>query len=363
VSEHRDALTRIPWVLVVFAVALLVPLLGSRYYTSVATEIVIFAMFATSLNLLLGVTGLVPFGHAAYFGIGAYVCGIFMKGLGIPFVLSWILGGLGGALFALVFGFFCVRLTSIYFSMLTMAFAQIAWAICFKLNDVTGGEQGYPSVPVPDLDWMGALPVVGDLRIGDKFYLVVLVLVAICIASMRRLVGSPFGRILATIRDNAERAQFIGIDVRRYQLLVFTIAGAFAGLAGGLFGIHNRGVFPDFLYWPKSAEVLIMTILGGIHNFWGPSVGAASLLLLNSWIVSYTEYWPFSLGIILLVLLFAFPGGIVGALAEIPARWMPARREPARLDQSGAPPDATGTGRALTHVDALIRRVRGRPHA
>jgi branched-chain amino acid transport system permease protein len=329
----RDAPRQIPWILVVFAVALLVPLLGSRYYTSVATEIVIFAMFASSLNLLLGVTGLVPFGHAAYFGIGAYVCGIFMKELGVPFVAAWLLGGLGGALFALLFGFFCVRLTAIYFSMLTMAFAQIAWAICFKWNDVTGGEQGYPSVPVPDLDWMSALPVVGDLRIGDKFYLVVLVLVAISMALMRRLVGSPFGRILTTIRDNAERAQFIGIHVRRYRLLVFTLAGAFAGLAGGLFGIHNRGVFPDFLYWPKSAEVLIMTILGGIHSFWGPAVGAATLLLLNAWIVSYTEYWPFVLGIILLVLLFAFPGGIVGALSRVAATLRLVRRtKPAPLD-------------------------------
>ena len=325
--EARNLRKRIPWVLVVFAAALLVPLLGSRYYTSVATEIVIYAIFATSLNLLLGVTGLVPFGHAAYFGIGAYVCGILMKGLDTPFVLAWISGGLGGALFAFLFGLFCVRLTSVYFSMLTMAFAQIAWAICFKWNDVTGGEQGYTGVPVPDLDWMSVLPVLGGLRIGDKFYLVVLALAGICMVLMRRLVQSPFGRILTTIRDNAERSQFIGIHVRRYQLLVFTIAGAFAGLAGGLFGIHNRGVFPDFLYWPKSAEVLIMTILGGIGNFWGPAVGAATLLLLNSWIVSYTEYWPFVLGAILLVLLFAFPGGIVGA------------------------------------VDALITRVRGRGNA
>ena len=123
--------------------------------------------------------------------------------------------------------------------------------------------------------------------------------------------------MLTTIRDNPERAQFNGINVRLYQLIVFSIAGGFAGLAGGLFGIFNRGVFPDFCYWPKSAEVLIMTILGGIHNFWGPSVGAAILILLNQYIVSYTEYWPFVLGIILLVLLFAFPGGVVGAIVVL----------------------------------------------
>jgi branched-chain amino acid transport system permease protein len=305
---------RIPWTLVLFLIAALIPTLGSRYYTFLATDIVIFAMFATSLNLLLGVTGLVPFGHAAYFGIGAYVCAIFMKDLGVPFLPAWLLGGVGGALFALIFGFFCVRLTSIYFSMLTMAFAQIVWAICFKWNDVTGGEQGYPNVPMPSMAWLEWIPWVGDLRIDHKFFYLTLILAALSIAAMRRIVNSPFGRILTTIRDNTERAQFIGTNVRLYQLIVFSLAGGFAGLAGGLFGIFNRGVFPDFCYWPKSAEVLIMTILGGIHHFWGPSVGAAILILLNQYIVSYTEYWPFVLGLILLILLFALPGGVVGAI-------------------------------------------------
>ncbi len=308
---------RIPWTLVLFVIAAFIPLLGSRYYTFLATDIIIFAMFATSLNLLLGVTGLVPFGHAAYFGIGAYVCAIFMKDLGIPFLPAWLLGGVGGALFAAIFGFFCVRLTSIYFSMLTMAFAQIVWAICFKWNDVTGGEQGYPNVPMPSMAWIDWLPWFGNLRVDHKFFYLTLILVALSIAAMRRIVNSPFGRMLTAIRDNAERTQFIGIDVRRYQLIAFTLAGGFAGLAGGLFGIFNRGVFPDFCYWPKSAEVLIMTLLGGIHQFWGPSIGAAILILLNQYIVSYTEYWPFVLGVILLVLLFIFPGGVAGTITSL----------------------------------------------
>jgi branched-chain amino acid transport system permease protein len=311
---------RIPWTLVFFLVAALIPTLGSRYYTFLATDIVIFAMFATSLNLLLGVTGLVPFGHAAYFGVGAYVCAIFMKDLELPFLLAWLLGGVGGALFAAVFGFFCVRLTSVYFSMLTMAFAQIVWAICFKWNDVTGGEQGYPNVPMPSMAWLEWIPWVGGLKIDHKFFYLTLILVALSIAAMRRIVHSPFGRILTTIRDNPERTQFIGINVRLYQLIVFTLAGGFAGLAGGLFGIFNRGVFPDFCYWPKSAEVLIMTILGGIHTFWGPSVGAAIIILLNQYIVSYTEYWPFVLGLMLLILLFAFPGGVGGTLNSLARR-------------------------------------------
>ncbi|MCW5729337.1 MAG: branched-chain amino acid ABC transporter permease [Alphaproteobacteria bacterium] len=309
-------INRIPWVLVIFLVALWVPWYGSRFYTFLATDIAILALFALSLNLLLGYTGLVSFGHAAYFGIGAYTSAILMKTHGVPFAVSFPAAGVMAAAFALVFGYFCVRLTKIYFAMLTLAFAQIVWAICFKWNDVTGGEQGMPNVPYPDMSWMAAIPGLGGLRLGDQFYLLVLVLVALAVAALRRIVSSPFGRMLTVIRENPERAEFIGINVRRYQLAAFAVAGFFAGLAGALFGIFNRGVFPDFAYWTKSAEVLIMTILGGMGHFWGPAVGAMVLTLLNQQITSYTEYWPLILGSILVVLLFAFPGGIVGALVS-----------------------------------------------
>ena len=308
---------RIPWTLIVFAAGLVVPFLGSRFYTFVATDIVILALFAMSLNLLLGYTGLVSFGHAAYFGIGAYTCALLMKNLGAPFLPSLLAAGLVGAGFALVFGFFCVRLTRIYFAMLTLAFAQIVWAICFKWNDVTGGEQGLPNVPYPEMGWMGALPIIGNFRVSDHFYLIVLVIVALCFAALRRIVDSPFGRVLTVLRDNAERAQFIGVNVRGYQLAAFVVAGFFAGISGGLFGIFNRGVFPDFCYWTKSAEPLIMTILGGMGAFWGPAVGAAAFILLNQQITAYTEYWPLTMGVVLIVLLYAFPGGIMGTLSDL----------------------------------------------
>ena len=232
----------------------------------------------------------------------------------MPFALALAAGAVNAAAWALLFGAFCVRSTKIYFSMLTLAFAQIVWAVCFKWNSVTGGEQGFSNIPYPDLDWMAVVPLLGDLRIGDKFYLVVLVLTAIAFALLWRIVGSPFGRVLTAIRENPERAEFVGINVRRYQLAAFVVAGAFAGLAGALFGIFNRGVFPDFTHWTKSAEVLIMVILGGMGHFWGPAVGAAVLTILSQQINAYTVYWPFILGSILIVLLFAFPGGIVGAL-------------------------------------------------
>jgi len=307
-------LRRIPWTLVAFLAAAAIPWLGSRYETFLATQIAIDALFAVSLNLLLGTVGLVSFGHVAYFGIGAYVCGILMKTYAVPFTLALPAAALGSAAFALVFGFFCVRLTKIYFAMLTLAFSQIVWAICFKWNDVTGGDQGLPDVPYPYLDWITAIPGFDDLRIADQFYLLTLVVVAVSLLAMRRIIASPFGRMLTTIRENPERAASIGLDVRTYELAAFVAAGGFAGIAGALFGIFNRGVFADYVYWPKSAEVMIMTILGGIEHFWGPVVGAATLVLLNQQITSYTEYWPLVLGSILLVLLFVFPGGIVGGL-------------------------------------------------
>jgi branched-chain amino acid transport system permease protein len=320
---------RLPWAAAVLAAAFFVPALGSRFYTFVANDVAIWALFATSLNLLVGYTGLVSFGHAAYFGIGAYTTGLLMKKLSVPFLLAFPAAGLLAGAFALLFGFFCVRLTRIYFAMLTLAFAQIVWAICFKWNEVTGGEQGMPEIPYPDFAWLerfSETPLVGGWRTSEYFYFLTLVLVGLCMWALRRITGSPFGRMLTTIRENAERAEFIGVNVRRYELAAFVLAGAFAGLAGGLFGIFNRGVFPDFLYWTKSSEVLIMTLLGGMGTFYGPAVGALALLLLNQQITSYTEYWPFVLGTILIILLFVFPGGLAGAVQLVGRRLRSAQR-------------------------------------
>jgi branched-chain amino acid transport system permease protein len=314
IGSGSGLMSRVPWTLVVFAIACAVPWIGSRYNTFLAEQIAIDALFAVSLNLLLGTTGLVSFGHVAYFGVGAYVCGILLKTYDLPFIIAFPAAGLGAGLFALVSGFFCVRLIKLYFAMLTLAFSQIIWAIAYKWNDVTGGDQGLPDVPFPNLDWMTAIPGLGSLRTSDQFYLLTLVLIAISLAVLHRVVRSPFGRVLTTIRDNPERAAFIGVNVRAYQLAAFVVAGTFAGFAGALYGIFSRGVFADYVFWSKSAEVMIMTILGGMDYFWGPPVGALAIVWLNQEVTDYTEYWPFVLGTILLVLLFVFPGGIVGGL-------------------------------------------------
>lgn len=306
----------LPWGLLAVAAAGLLPLAGSRFYLYLGTDIAIMALFAVSLNLLLGYTGLVSFGQAAYFGIGAYTCALLVTRTSVPFIPSLLAGGLLGAAAALLFGFFCIRLTQIYFAMLTLAFAQIVWAAAFKWNSLTGGDTGLTGVPFPAL-----------LDSPVRFYYFTLVVVATSLALLRRVVGSPFGRMLVTIRENPERAEFIGVHVRRYELAAFAMAGFFAGIAGGLFGIFNHGVFPDFIYWTKSAEVLIMTILGGMYTFFGPAVGAGILLSLNMLVTSYTEYWPLVLGLVLAALLFLFPGGVLGFLE---ARLVRRRRQGAR---------------------------------
>src|SRR5262249_15147471 len=191
---------------------------------------------------------------------------------------------------------------------------------------VTGGDQGLSDVPFPDLSWMSHVPMLDGLRIGEQFYFMALIIVALCVAALRRITDSPFGRMLTTIRENPERAAFIGVNVRAYELAAFTIAGGFAGFSGALFGIFNRGVYADFVFWSKSADVMIMTILGGMGYFWGPPIGAAVLTILNQQITEITEYWPFFLGVILVVLLYGFPGGIVGALDALRSRVWGARR-------------------------------------
>ncbi len=292
------------WSLIIFTVLLvLLPLTESRFYVFLATDILIMGLFAVSLNLLLGYTGLVSFGHAAYFGVGAYTCTLMMQKAGAAFPISFVAAGVLGALVALVIGFFCVQLTKIYFAMLTLAFSQIVWAIVFKWNSLTNGDTGIIGINFPQ-----------HLDSPTRFYYFTLAVIVVSFYFLRRLVNSPFGRVLTTIRENPERTQFIGINVKLFQLIAFMVSGFFAAIAGALFGIFNHSIFPDFIFWSQGAEVLIMSLLGGIYNFFGPVVGAAVLLYLRMQVTSYTQYWPIILGTILALILFFFPGGIVGFL-------------------------------------------------
>jgi branched-chain amino acid transport system permease protein len=298
----------------VAGVALLAaPLVLPQFYVLLSAEIVIMGLFAIGFNLLMGYAGLVSFGHAAFFGVGAYTCGLLLKKTAAPFAVAFLAAPVAALIAAAVIGYFCVRLTRIYFSMLTLAFSQIVWATAHKWYSLTGGDNGLVGVPVPP--WLTG---------PRTFYACAVAVAVVVVAALWRVVQAPFGRSLLAIRENAERAEFVGIDVKRTQLTAFALSGAISGLAGGLFVLFTRGAFPEYAFWTKSAEVLLMTLLGGPHVFLGPALGAGILIVLNSVVTSYTEYWPVVLGVILLGLIYVFPGGVtrifLGTRGRVEAR-------------------------------------------
>jgi branched-chain amino acid transport system permease protein len=288
--------------LAILVVALaLVPTFGGRYEMYLVSEILIFALFALALNVMVGFGGLISFGHAAYFAIGAYTTAIFGTSFGLPFAVTVAGVILISAAAATVIGYFCVRLTSIFLAMLTLAFGQFIWAIAFQWRTVTRGDTGFIGLRVPEL-----------ISSPASFYYFVLLTVLVCGGILRLITLSAYGRILVSTRENEMRAEFVGVNVKRVQLIAFVISGTFSGIAGGLFALFNRSVFPEFAWWTMSAEVLIMSILGGIYSFFGPAVGAAAIIMLDRTITEYTDYWPTVLGVILLIVLFLFPDGLAG---------------------------------------------------
>jgi branched-chain amino acid transport system permease protein len=304
------------WVLIaVCAVILLVlPRFIGEYYTNLAVKIFIMALLACSFNLLLGYTGLLSFGQAAYFAVGAYACALLLK-LVIPnVVLAILISVVISAAVALVFGYFCVRLTEIYFAMLTLAFGQIVYTIAFKWESLTGGDNGLAGIPSPPLN-CGLFTL--DLSNAFHYYYFALVLISISIGILYLIVNSPFGATLKSIRENPERASFMGQNVRVFQLISFGIAGTFSGLAGAIFAPFEKFVSPELTYWSKSAEIVLVSILGGIYTFIGPVVGSAVMILLEDYISTYTSYWSIFLGTVLIIFVVFMPDGIVGRTNQI----------------------------------------------
>jgi branched-chain amino acid transport system permease protein len=278
-----------------------IPLIGSDYLIDLMTEIAIYALFALSLNVLVGYAGSVSFGHAAYFAIGGYSCAILLTTYEWPVYASLPAAVLFSAVCAGVIGFFCVRLTDIYFAMLTLAFSMLVWSVAFKWRSLTGGDDGFVGVTLPQL-----------LTSRTVFYYFSQAVVWSSIAALWVICHSPFGRVLTAIRENPLRADFVGINTKFLRLCAFVVAGAFAGIAGGLFAMYNKGVYVESAFWTESAQVLIMVLLGGMYSFFGPALGALLLYLLDVLTNQYTEYWPAVLGTILLVVVLVAPDGLVG---------------------------------------------------
>ncbi|MBB4267931.1 ABC transporter permease [Roseospira visakhapatnamensis] len=300
----------------------LLPLVADAYVVSVAAEILIFALFAASLHLMMGVGGMVSFGHAAWFGLGAYGAALAALGLGAPMAVGLVAGPLLAVAGATVAGWFCVRLSGVFLAMLTLAFAQIAWSVVFQWHEVTGGDNGL----------LGIWP---DRWASDPaaFYWVSLAVCGVAIALLRSIVFSPFGYALRACRDSVARAEAIGIDRVRVQWLGFVMAGGFAGLAGALYAYLKGSVFPEAMAIPVSIDGLVMVLLGGLTTLVGPVVGAVAYKTLAIVVSSWTDHWPLVLGGLIVLLVIAAPDGLAG-LARRVARAAsrgagPGGREPA----------------------------------
>jgi branched-chain amino acid transport system permease protein len=293
----------VTWLVGLAAALVAAPLLLPTFYIWLLVEMLAFALFATSLHLLMGTGGMVSFGHAAYFGLGAYGAALLMKNAGLPMPLAFLAAPLLAAAISVVFGFFSVRLTSIYFAMLTLAFAQIVFAIVHQWYEVTGGDNGLLGVWPPP--WLGS---------PAHYYYWALGAGAAGIALLKLVAASPFGLTLRAARDHARRAEAVGVNIRAHQLVAFVVAGFFAGLAGAVFVYLKGSVFPVYVDAPMSVQPLVMVLLGGVGSFAGPAIGAVVYKLLDSVITRYTEYWQVVLGAILILLVTTFPRGIVGVL-------------------------------------------------
>jgi branched-chain amino acid transport system permease protein len=274
---------------------------GSPYTTVLAIDLLTAALFAASLHFIMGPAGMHSFGHAAYFGLGAYGSALLVRAAGWPMEAALLAAPLVAGIGALVFGWFCVRLSGVYLAMLTLAFAQIVWSVVWQWDGFTGGSNGLTGVwPAP---WLAG---------KTAYYFLTLAFVAAGVALLRRLLFSPFGYALRAARDSAVRAEAIGIDVQRQQWAGFVVAGLFAGLAGALFAFSKGSISPDALGVGRSVDGLVMVLLGGIQTLAGPLVGAVTFTALQDTVARSTDYWRALLGGIVLLLVLVFPQGIAG---------------------------------------------------
>lgn len=300
------------WIAFIGFLLLFPVVFSSQAYLNNIIEILILALFGVSLNLLVGYTGLLSLGHCAFFAIGSYSAGILLQrtSLSVPsvFFSGMVLSGIA----ALVMGYFCTRLTRFYFSFLTLAFSQIIYVIVMKWVSVTGGGQGLiGGIPKPAFHILGW---VVDVAPRLNFYYFTVLVTCGSFILCKVIIDSPFGWILRCVRENSLRAQFIGINIRRYQLIIFVVAGIFGALAGGLTALNISGCYPDHAYWMKGADPIFVILIGGMNSFVGPIVGSAVFIFLSTWITPHTRFLGLFLGAILVFISVFARMGIVDFL-------------------------------------------------
>lgn len=288
-------------------------LAGADFYVSVASRMLIFALAATSLNLILGFGGMVSFGHAAFVGVGAYTVGILMQAGVVSAWIAWPAAALAAAAAALVIGAVSLRTQGVYFIMITLAFAQMVYFLAVSLKRF-GGEDGMSLAHRSRLDFAAGVTV--DLASDRAFYFVVLAICTLAFVLMVRLLNARFGHALLAIRENATRMEALGFPVLRIRLAAFALAGGVAGLAGALVANHSAFVSPAMMQWSQSGMLMIMVILGGVGHLWGGVVGALVFLLMEEVFSRYTVHWQFFLGAVLLLVVLIAPNGIMSLTAR-----------------------------------------------
>jgi len=308
-GRNRQAWNIVVWLLLL-TMPYWMPLTGG--YTALASRVVVLALAAMALNFLLGFTGVLSFGHAAYFGLGAYGVGMTIKYLVPSTGLGIIVGVLVGTLAAALIGALIVKLRGVYFAMVTIAFGQVFYFIAFRWNAVTGGDDGLSGWRRVPLD-LGFTQI--DILGNDKaFYYLVLFCFALSAAAMAFILKSPFGRTLLAIRENERRARFLGIPVERHIWISFVISCFFVSLAGALYALLNNFTDPRALRWDQSGNFVIMAVLGGMRSFWGPLIGAVIFVVLQDYVSSHTEYWMSIIGVFFMAVVLFFPRGVLGML-------------------------------------------------
>jgi len=290
---------------------LAVPAVAPEFYVYILALILVTGLLATSLNLVLGYGGIYQFHHAVFYGVGAYTLALAITKMGWPAWVGFAAGPVVAAAAGVLIGAICVRLTRLYFGMLQLSLGSLLWTIVLRWRSVTGGDDGIHGILVP-----------AALQRVEGAYYVILAVVGVSLVALFIIVRSPFGATLQAVRDNPQRCQAVGIDVRVHQLVAIVIAAFFAGAAGALYVVLERSVFPNMLFWVLSLEIFVMCLLGGWFTFLGPLVGAGIIVALRTVASRYTENWTMILGTILILLIFFMPEGVMGHLEQ----WAAGRR-------------------------------------
>jgi branched-chain amino acid transport system permease protein len=281
-------------------------------YTELACRVVILGLAAMSLNFLLGFTGVLSFGHAAYFGLGAYGAAMMIKYIYPSTPLAILLGMAVGMVAAMIVGALIIKRRGVYFAMVTIAFGQVFYFIAFRWNSVTGGDDGLTGWKRQPID-LGFTKL--DILGNDKlYYYMALAVFAVAVGIMAALIRSPFGRTLIAIRENERRARFLGIPVDKHIWISFVVSGTFAALAGTMYALLQNFTDPRALRWDQSGNFVIMAVLGGMRSFWGPLIGAAVFVVLQDYVSSHTENWMSVIGVFFMLIVIFFPRGVLGML-------------------------------------------------